>query len=423
MNFLHRIKSLFQNESNRVLAGNFLCLSLLKLISFLFPLITLPYLSRVIGVERFGAIAFAVAIVVVIETVVNWGFDYTATRDVARCREQVDRVSQIFSEVLFVRVGLMVICFLLLVLCMMCIPALQEYKLLLLLTFAYIPGHILFPEWLFQAYERMHYITLLNLLSKLLFTLLVFVVIREQSDYIYQPLLIACGYAVSGVVAMWIIVKRFGVRIMFPSFVSMVQRMKDSANMFVTLIVPNLYNNFSVMLLGACCGDRSVGLYSGGEKFHSIVDQIAQVFTRIFFPFLARHKEKHTLYAKIAGTISLAMCAVMFLGADLFVRLFLSPEFGPSVQVIRILSFCPFFLFLANAYGTNYLVLIGKERALRNIYVVCSLVGFALAWLLVPRYGLLGVATLLLVVRAMIGVSMYCVAKRFQMKEEESCCR
>ncbi len=415
MGFIDKIKLLSQQEHNRVLMGNFFYLSILKLVSFLFPLITLPYLSRVIGVERFGAIAFATAIVVVIETVVNWGFDYTATRDVARCREQVDRVSQIFSEVLFARLVLTLLCFVALGVCLLTIPALAEYRLLLLLTFAYIPGHILFPEWFFQAYERMQYITLLNLLSKLLFTLLVFVVIREQSDYIYQPLLIACGYMVSGVVAMWVIVKRFEVRIVIPRISSMWQRLKASANMFVTLIVPNLYNNFSVVLLRACCGDRSVGVYSGGEKFHSIVDQLAQVLTRTFFPFLARNKEKHVVYVRIAGTISLAMCAVMFFGADLFVKLFLSPEFEQSAQVIRILSLCPFFLFLANAYGTNYLVLIGKERVLRNIYVICSLAGFGLAWVLVPRYGFVGIAVLLLVVRAAIGISTYCMNRHYNL--------
>ena len=198
-----KIKSLFQNQDIRGLVGNFFYLSILKIISFVFPLITLPYLTRVIGVEKFGAIAFATAVIVIVETVVDWGFNYTATRDAARAREDIDVVSQIFSEVIFSKLTLMAICFFLLFSLLPLFSLSKETELLLLLTFAYIPGHILFPEWLFQAFEQMKYITILNVLSKLIFTVLVFVVIREQSDYMFQPLLVACGYIVSGIPEVW----------------------------------------------------------------------------------------------------------------------------------------------------------------------------------------------------------------------------
>lgn len=407
-----KIKSLFQNQDIRGLVGNFFYLSILKIISFVFPLITLPYLTRVIGVEKFGAIAFATAVIVIVETVVDWGFNYTATRDAARAREDIDVVSQIFSEVIFSKLTLMAICFILLFSLLPLFSLSKETELLLLLTFAYIPGHILFPEWLFQAFEQMKYITILNVLSKLIFTVLVFVVIREQNDYVFQPLLVACGYIVSGIIAMIVLVKRYGVYVRFPKFGLIFRRLKTSTNMFISLIVPNLYNNFSVILLRTYCGDGATGIYSGGEKFHGIVDQLTQVLSRAFFPFLARHEEKHSLYVKITGTIAILMSLLMFLGANLFVDIFLTPNFSDSATVIRILALSPIFLFLSNSYGTNYLVLVGKENLIRDIYVVWSLVGFALAWILVPRFSYVGVAFVLLAIRGAIGLSIYLMAKR-----------
>ena len=407
-----KIKLLFQNKDTRGLIGNFFYLSILKAISFVFPLITLPYLTRVIGVEKFGIIAFATAIIVIVETVVDWGFNYTATRDVARVRENIKEVSQIFSEVIFSKLILMTICFVLLFSLMPLFSLSKEYELLLLLTFAYIPGHILFPEWLFQAFEQMKYITILNVLSKLIFTVLVFIVIRRQSDYIYQPLLTACGYFVSGLIALYILVKRYGISFNYPGLRMVLGRLKSSTNMFISLITPNLYNNFSVILLRTYCGEASTGIYSGGEKFHGIIDQLTQVLSRTFFPFLARHKEKHHVYVKITGIIALCMSLLMFLGADLFVDIFLSPDFAASAQVIRILSLSPLFLFLSNSYGTNYLVLIGKENLLRNIYVICSLFGFALAWLLIPSLDYIGVAWVILLTRGLIGTAIYLAAKR-----------
>ena len=84
-----KISSLAKNKEAKTLVSNFTWLAILKIIGYLVPLITLPYLSRVIGVDGFGKIAFAAAIMVFIETFVDFGFNYTATRDIARQRDNV----------------------------------------------------------------------------------------------------------------------------------------------------------------------------------------------------------------------------------------------------------------------------------------------------------------------------------------------
>ena len=89
-------------------------------------------------------------------------------------------------------------------------------------------------------------------------------------------------------------------------------------------------------------------------------------------------KEKHYIYVWISAIISVLSCVLMFLGADLFVEYLLTPEFHNAAVVIRIFSISPFFLFLMNTYGTNYLVIVGKENILRNIIVGCSALGFVL---------------------------------------------
>ena len=159
------IERLRGSEDAKTLAANFMYLSILKGISFLFPLITLPYLAKTIGADSFGAIAFATSIMMMVQTITDWGFNFTAARDVAKNRENIEIVSQIFSQVLYARIFLTIICFIGLLAAIELIPSLREYRLLLILTFLYIPGNILFPQWLFQAFERMRYITILTLLS------------------------------------------------------------------------------------------------------------------------------------------------------------------------------------------------------------------------------------------------------------------
>jgi len=410
----HRISELAHNKEAKTLAGNFISLLLLKVAGLIFPLITLPYLSRVIGTEGFGAIAFAASIMVFIETITDWGFNYTATRDVAKQRENITEVSRIFSEVISAKVLIMTGCFILLCFATSYIPYLKNYRLLLLLTFAYIPGHILFPEWLFQAFERMKYITFLNVVSKTIFTILIFIIIKEPADYVFQPLLTACGYLVSGVLALYIIIFKFNVKFRIPSFQNMLCRLKDSSDMFLSLILPNFYTNFTTVILKTYCGNVSTGIYSGGQRFQQIVDQLSQVLSRTFFPFLARHKERHSVYVKISGGISILACIVLFLFANLFVRLFYTPEFEAAADVIRIFAITPFFLFLMNTYGTNYLVIVGKEKILKNIIIGCSLLGFGITWLITPCFGYIGAASTITIVWGIRGILTYYFARKIK---------
>lgn len=413
---LSRLRQLSHSHDARTLVSNFIYLILLKAVSVVFPLITLPYLARVIGPDSFGAIAFASAIIAIVETVTDWGFNYTATRDVAQCREDISKVSRIFSEVFFSRLLLTLVCFLLLWVAVDTIPDFREFKVVILITFLYIPGNIMFPEWLFQAMEDMKYITIFNIVSRLIFTMLIFVVIKVQSDYIYQPLLIACGYFVSGVAAQVVIYRKFGVRLRLPDWRSAWTRLRRSTDMFISLIMPNLYTNFSTMLLTGYCGEGATGIYSGATRFQSLIDQFTQILSRTFFPFLARHKEKHHVYVLISGAISLVACAMMFFGADLFVRIFLTPEFAAAADVIKIFAITPFFLFLMNTYGTNYLVIAGKENILRNIIVSVSVVGFVLTWILTPKYSYLGMAATITIVWGVRGVATWWCARRVKAK-------
>ena len=228
MEIKSKINRIRQSKDGKVLVENFAYLSLLQVAGYVFPLITMPYLARVIGVEGFGRIAFASAIMVWIQTVADWGFNYTATRDVAKNREDKDKVSDIFSRVFWARCLLMLFSFVLLALLVMLIPKFRENAAVIFVTFLMIPGHIMFPDWFFQAMERMKYITILNLLSKLLFTTLVFVFVKDKEDYILQPLFVSLGFVFAGMVAMYYILVKWKVKLKFTSFSLIIKTINSS---------------------------------------------------------------------------------------------------------------------------------------------------------------------------------------------------
>lgn len=393
MSKISKVTSLLsKNKDAKTVAGNFMWLSAMQVASYAFPLIITPYLARVIGVEGFGKIAFAAAIMVWIQTIADWGFNQTATRDVAQNRDNPDKVSEIFSNVLWARIILMFLSLGILLILIAIIPKFREEYDIILVTFLMIPGHILFPAWFFQAMEKMKYTTILNVLIKLLFTLLVFSFIRQPEDYILQPLLNAIGFCISGIIAMYLIIHKWGIKLKFPKFRSIIQTLQKSTDMFISNLAPNLYNSFSIMLLGIFGGGVASGIYDGGNKFINICQQLLNTVERAFFPFLSRRIDKHSLFCKINLSISLLIALVLWIGAPLIIKIFLTPEFADSVYVIRISTISLIFWTVSSIYGRNYLLILHKESLLRKITLNSSIVAFVAAWPLVYYCGYIGTA-------------------------------
>lgn len=394
------------NKDGRIIVSNFFYLSLLQVAGYLFPLLALPYLAKVIGIEGFGKIAFASAVMVWIQTVADWGFNYTATRDVAKNRDNKEKVSEIFSNVLWARCLLMIISLIFLSLLILVIPKFRESADVLYATFLLIPGHILFPDWFFQALERMKYITVLNLLSKLIFTIAVFIVIKQKEDYLLQPLLVSLGYIISGIIAMYYIILRWKYKLQRPSVSKAICTIKNSTDVFINNLMPNLYNSFSSILLGFIGGDVANGKLDAGNKFSQLAQQFMQIVSRVFYPFLSRRIDKHGAFVKLNLSIAAGISLVLFLMAPILIKLFFTEEFYDSIPVLRILSISIIFFTLSNTYGTNYMIIEGYEHQLRNITAISSIIGLLISFPLIYYFNFIGAALTICITRGILGLSI-----------------
>ena len=382
----------------------------------MFPLITMPYLARVIGADGFGKIAFASAIVVWIQTISDWGFNLTATRDVAQNRDDKEIVSKIFSNVLWSRCLLTVFSGFLLFLAITVVPYFHENSEIIWITFLLVPGHILFPDWFFQAIEKMKYTTIFNLLLKLIFTVAVFVFIHDREDFLIQPLLTTVGYLLCGVGALFLILKKWNYKLYGPDWTGIKKTIKGSTDVFINNLMPNLYNSFSVMLLGIFGGATANGLYDGGNKFPLIFYQFQSVLSRAFYPFLSRHPNKHSFYAKINMGTALAGALLLIVVSPWVIKIMLGDEFYNSVIVMQILSFSVVFLAMDYTYGTNFLIIHHQERQLRNMTFISSLIGMCAAFPLVYYFTYIGAAITVLLCRGLLGIGSFVLAKK-QMKK------
>jgi O-antigen/teichoic acid export membrane protein len=400
-------KRLGKSRDGQALASNFGYMMLLQLASKIFPLLTIPYLARIIGVDGFGKIAFAGAVIIWFRTITDWGFNYTATRDVSRNRENPEKVSEIFSNVLWARVFLSLISLLLLLLLIEVIPYFNDNKILLLVTFFVVPGQIFFPEWFFQAMERMKYITIFNIVTKALFTALVFIFIKEKSDFILQPLFISLGYVVSGLFATYVIIIKWKVKVHSPSLPITFKTIKNSTDVFINNLMPNLYNSLSVVLLGFFGGNVANGLLDAGSKFVNISQEFMNAISRVFFPFLSRKIHKHAIYTKLHLIVSVIVTLLLFLSAPFIIKFFFTAAFSEAIPILQIMSLSIISTSLISIYGTNYMLIKGYERELRNLTIISSMFGFVISFSLIYCYGAIGAAIGVTATRAALGIAIF----------------
>lgn len=407
-------KQINKSKDGKTVFANFGYLSLLQVAGYVFPLISMPYLARVIGADGFGKIAFASAIVVWIQTISDWGFNLTATRDVAQNRDDTELVSRIISNVLWARSILTLLSGIILLAVVLLVPYLRENADIIFVTFLLVPGHILFPEWFFQAIEKMKYTTLFNLLLKLVFTVAVFVFIHKREDYLIQPLLTTIGYLLCGFGALYLIFKKWGYTLYKPQWSEIFKTIRNSTDVFINNLMPNLNNSFSVMLLGFFGGSTANGIYDGGNRFPVIFYQFQSVLSRAFYPFLSRRPDKHSFYAKLNIASALIGAVFLILLSPLFIKIMLGDEFEKSVVVMQILSFSVVFLAMDYTYGTNFLIINHKEKPLRNLTFVSSIIGMSVAIPLVYYFSYMGAAITVLLCRGMLGVGSYILAQKYR---------
>ncbi len=394
----------------KTLLSNFLSLALLQVAGYVFPLLTVPYLARVIGVDKYGEIAFALAVMVYFQTLVDYGYVYSAVRDIARCREDKIKTAGIYWSVMWSRIFLLGVSFCLLVFAILAIPKLFAMRWILMASFLMVIGHTFFPDWMFQAMERMKYITIFNVAVKLLFTISVFIFIHKPEDYILQPILISMGYLISGVGAMWLI-HSWGIKMQKPNISTIIRGLKSNFDLFINQIVPNLYNSASVLFLGFCHGDAANGIYDAGNKFNTAGSSLFSILSRTFYPFLSRRMDKHTLFSRLNIGISVFVAIALFAFAPWIIHTFFPSDFNNAIPVLRIISISLVFLAVGNVYGTNYLIINGFEKEMRQITLYSSIIGLIFAIPTVYYFSYIGVAVTVTFSRTLMGVWSYVKAR------------
>lgn len=270
------------------LIENFLSLTILQGINYLLPLITIPYLYNHLGVERYGLVNFAISFIQYFLIVTDFGFGLSGTRYIAENRDHKEAIDTYVNSATFSRIGICIISFAVLLICLFLIPSLRQEKVFFLLFFGQVIGNIMSPYWFFQGMEQMRFITMMTVITKILSLTPLFFVVKDSVDYFYIPICYSVGSIGSGIICLYLMKKRFGVNFFFPKIKNIVIVTKDSANYFLSRISVSMFTNTNTFVLGLVLGNTIVGYYSLADKVYQALTGIYQPLVAAIFPYMTK---------------------------------------------------------------------------------------------------------------------------------------
>lgn len=384
--------------------------------NMLLPLLTVPYVVRIIGPERLGLLNFSMAYVAYFTLLINYGFEMAAVRAIAADRTNKALVSKVFSEVLTGKALLFGLSTVVFGFVTYFTPEFREHMWLHISTYLSCVGVVLFPIWLFQAMEDLSRVALFNLIVKVLFTLSVFLLIRQPDDYIYQNLAISVAQVLVSIVALLVALRRFGVQFNLPTMDAMIARFRADSTLFFSSVMITLYAGSATFVLGLFSTPYNVGIFSAGTRIEGIARAfVALALNQAFFPIVANAfgKGRESGLRVVQTTffplfiLMVIVSAGLWVIAPVFINLFYGNKFQDAILVLRIVSLLPITIGISNLLGIHTMLNLRMDRAFFVISAIGSVVGLALNILMIKEMGYVGAAYAWVAAEVCITLSMY----------------
>lgn len=371
-------------SAGRKILANTAALYALQVANYLFPLVLMPYLLRVIGVSAFGDIAFVGSIILALGAVVEFSFNYTATAKIATNAGDVATISRIYSVVMAAKFVLLAASSLVLFVITLSVPTLRSLWPLAIAQWPLLLGEALFPMWLFQGVQRLTFVTVFHLISRIATLALTFVFVRTPEDAPVAAGIQAIHLVIAGFVAQVTAYVALGIRFRWPNHGEHRELILDSARVFVGSLGGHVYVRAPMMLVGFLSGGQLVGAFAIAQKLASLFTSLVGPVAQSLYPHLctvavgepARLAQLRRLSSLGIGLTLLAAVVCLNLVGDWVVAM-LSGEADPRVRMMLLLFSPAIVLAGVNTVLAKFVMALRRYDEFKRMFVA-SAAGFVL---------------------------------------------
>lgn len=374
------------NFLNNRLVRNASALFIVQMSAYAAPLVVLPYLSRVLSTEHFGLIAFTTAFNFYFITLVEYGFNLSATRRIAIHRDDPEKVSRITASVYAAKGLLTILGFLIMVSVVLATPQLRPNFPLFCLGYLAVVGDLLFPIWLFQGLEKMENLVWRDLCSKFVALGLTFAFVHRDGDYMLAAGFQAGATVISGIVGLCSVPFVMRIRPVLPSLQETVTALKEGWPVFLSMAAFTVSSSTSIFLLGLRAGPKDVAYFIAAYRLvvalRALVDPVKTAIYPHISHMAARSKQDAIRFLRRYGLLVtspfLLASLVLLIFAPLIIKLLYSAKYAPAIPVLRLLALSPFLLALQHNYSTFFMLAFGYEKQWSRIILFMTALNFAI---------------------------------------------
>jgi len=394
----------------------------LQAITYVLPILILPYLFRVLGPEKFGLIAFAQAFVQYFMILTDYGFSISATKEISLCQDDHSEITKVFSSVMMAKLALAWVSFLLLAASVYFVPRFRSDWAVYALSFGAVIGNTIFPVWFFQGTEKMKHISDLNILGGGLAAVCIFFSVKSPADYLMVPLIVSSVTLITGLLGQYLVFKKFGISFRFPGYTNLKKQLEAGWDIFISNVAINAYTTTRIFAIGLLTNNMTTGFYSIAEKMAAICQTFPLAsFSQALFPRLSKIFQKSKPRAlqfmekiqQITITISLICLPAIFIFARPLSRLICGGDYPEAVLSFRLLLISVLFI-SSNAFRIQFLLVCGKTHIYSRIHVMMAMVGLPLIFMLISAFSYVGAAVATIIIEAMIFAITYITVSRLK---------
>jgi len=385
------------------LRNNIFALLILQGSNYLIPLITYPYLSRVLDVVGVGKYGVILSIIQYLTMFIDFGFNLTSTKRIATSRDK-QQITSVFWATMFCKFILYLIsCIIVLVIFINS----DTLKIDGAIIFAVVQlfGVVIFPVWFFQGIEKLQYVTLCTVFSRALILPFIFLFVQSEDDLWVAIFIQSLTYISCGIVAIVFIYKlkvitkfEFKATEIFNSF-------RDSMPIYVGNVAISLYTLSTPLIINYFSNGFEVGLYSSADKIRSAAMGCMLILGNAIYPRVNRlFKEDRKKAFKFIQKVFFYQCAIsliivlfFMITSGLVTNILLGDSFMGAELIVKIMS--PLYLFIPlSVIFCNYILLpLGYQKEYVVLPLITALIHIFVCSYLSYSYGAIGGAIAIVV--------------------------
>jgi PST family polysaccharide transporter len=376
-----RLRQLLRHE----VVKNTALLYIVQMSSYIFPLITLPYLARVLGPSKMGIVAFASSFVWYFQVTTEYGFDLSATRTIAVHRDDPEVISRTFNSVMAAKALLFGLSFVAMVVIVGAVPRFRSDWVLFFASFLAVAGNLLFPLWLYQGLQVLQHVAVRDISAKFLSLVAIFLLIHRESDYVRAAGIQSGALALAGLVGLVMVPRLTRVRFQMPAWGEVTARLREGAPMFVSMAAMTLYGTTNVFILGLVSTSTEVGYYSSAWRIILALRMLVGPVVGALYPHISHMAARSQgdvirflrRYSLLLSAPFFLIGVVLLIAAPWIVAIVFGPKYLPTTLLLRIMAFSPFFLAISHSYTSYYMLAFGYDKEWTRMVVMGTVLNFA----------------------------------------------